>query len=251
MLKIHLNYERYYRYVRSAGEKQSPRGHKTWAVYDMIARFDPLFVPRRRGDNPAIGIMEGLQFIAGVFDHGAIERVAPNARLDLFTGQSAYGPRVGEQDQWVIDTILHDHESRRAQIILGFPNEPLEDRPCTTSLQFQARGDRLHLTVNMRSSDAIWGLPYDLIQFNMMNTALARCLELDPGYVVMHLGNAHIYEATHYQGRWGYDRLRMPQFTRLYAWKEWAKGLIKNATHQELVDTLLVTRVSPKELENE
>jgi hypothetical protein len=156
-----------------------------------------------------IGVIEGLQFVAGMFDAGQIERVAPRAELSLFTGQSAYGPRVGQQLRLVVDELMKDMDSRRAVIIISRPDEPLEDRPCTVSMQFQTtRPGDLLTTVTMRSSDAVWGLPYDLIQFAFMSFAVSSCLGITNGMMMINIGNAHVYNKTAHLARaykrWGF-----------------------------------------------
>lgn len=198
------NYEEYYTMLRNTGSAWLPRGHGTTALRDLTVTFPRLQVPRRLRDNPAIGIVEGLQLIAGVFDRNSLEAAAPNARLELFSAQSAYGPRVATQIPRIITALIEDNHTRQAVIVIDKGDEPPASRPCTTSIQFQADESEYYLnaSVSMRSSDAVWGLPYDLIQFNMLLTAVAVCTRFVPGTVTMHLGNAHIYDNTAVQTPW-------------------------------------------------
>lgn len=170
--------------------------------------------------------MEGLQFIAGVGDLDAIARVAPHADLSLFTGQSIYGPRAGDQTQWVIDELNKDPDSRRATIIISDQHEPLETRACTTCMQFQKLGNELMTIVTMRSSDAVYGLPYDLVQFGMMSQMIGVCTRSVPTRLIINIGNAHIYEktahlATAKQTPWSFVLPRVSD--KFHEWVDWAK----------------------------
>lgn len=190
----------YDRYVDKllAGEVRRPRNLKTYSIQNTTFAVKTGTTYRRKGDNPLIGFMEGLQFVAGIFKHDQIARIAPRAKLDLFTDQAAYGPRVGKQIFDVIEELRNDDYSRRAVIILARPDEALENRPCTTSLQFRANkfGNVLDTIVSMRSSDAVWGLPYDLIQFGLISQVIAACVGMFPGTTIINIGDAHIYEST-------------------------------------------------------
>lgn len=196
-----MNY--YGRYYRSLlrGREEVARGHKVYCKRNVEFAVPIGTTYRREGDNPAIGIVEGLQFIAGMFDKSHIEKVAPRAQLNLFTGQSSYGPRVVSQWHAIINELRHDANSRRAVLILPDAHEDLADRPCTTSMQFSIVNGELNTLVNMRSSDAVWGLPYDLIQFSMVTMMLAHCLDRPYRELRVFIGNAHIYDATHKEKR--------------------------------------------------
>lgn len=192
------HYGDYYAYLLAAGKPSAPRGVDTVALHNVSVTFAGRRVPRRPKDNPAIGIIEGLQLIAGIFDLPSLQAAAPRARLDLFGTQSAYGPRVAEQIPLVIDALIADPATRQAVLVFDRGDEPPATRPCTTSIQFQVdpSGVDLNVAVSMRSSDAVWGLPYDLIQFNLLLEAVAYCTNFVPGSITFHLGNAHIYVAT-------------------------------------------------------
>ena len=95
------------------------------------------------------------------------------------TANSAYGarifkthPRIGNGNivQWdyVKEELRKDPDSRRAVIHIRTPSDSIiesKDVPCTLSLQFFIRENKLHLHVSMRSSDIILGLAYDVPAF--------------------------------------------------------------------------------------
>jgi len=115
----------------------------------------------------------------------------------------AYGPRLfsmrGSIDQVanVIKLLSESPGSRRAVIQL-FNAEDIEVRypeiPCTTSLQFHVRNQKLHMSVTMRSNDAYWGLPHDVFCFTMLQEMMARKLALDIGEYYHYAGSMHVYE---------------------------------------------------------
>lgn len=224
-----MNY--YLRYVKTliqSDNASSPRGLPTRCKYDISFTIPTGVTFRRLHDNPLIGFMEGLQFISGTGDVSEISKIAPKADLKLFSGQSLYGPRVGLQAANVIQELLKDPASRRAVIVLADKDEPLESRPCTTSLQFQITKNGMLTIVTMRSSDAVYGLPYDLIQFSMMSQMIAACVGAKAFWTVINIGNAHIYDATaHLAVNYAPWSFSLPSVGNDYsAWVEWAKDEI-------------------------
>ena len=100
-----------------------------------------------------------------------------------------YGPRIFDQrghDQLrnVIFLLRTNPTSRRAVIQL-FNSEDIERRhtevPCTCTLQFLIRRNRLHLITNMRSNDAYLGLPHDIFCFTMLQELVSRTLDTGLG----------------------------------------------------------------------
>lgn len=116
----------------------------------------------------------------------------------------AYGPRMfsmrGSIDQ--IENVIHLLEttpgSKRAVVQL-FNAEDLVKRlkeiPCTTTFQFHLRDSTLHMSVNMRSNDAYFGLPHDIFCFTMIQEMMARRLGTEVGEYIHHAGSMHVYEA--------------------------------------------------------
>lgn len=114
----------------------------------------------------------------------------------------AYGPRLFNQhgqDQVrnVIDLLRRKPSTRRA-VIQVFDAADLaeehKDVPCTCSLQFLARDQRLHLFTSMRSNDVFLGLPHDVFCFTMIQELVARTLGLEVGVYKHAVGSLHLYE---------------------------------------------------------
>jgi thymidylate synthase len=66
--------------------------------------------------------------------------------------------------------------------------------PCAASLQFLVRSGKVHAILNMRSNDAIWGKPYDIFLFTMLQELLACELNLEMGTYTHSAASIHLYE---------------------------------------------------------
>ena len=136
---------------------------------------------------------------------------------DGLTANSAYGARIfkphsriaaGLDHRWsqwdyIINELALDNDSRRAVIHLRSPHDSILaklDVPCTLTLQFLLRSDRLHLVVSMRSSDCIFGLAYDVPAFTVFQELMANELSAKLGRKIglgdyIHTSNSlHIYQ---------------------------------------------------------
>ena len=218
-------YQRYMRKLR-AGTRISPRGMPVTAAYNMVYQFTPGTCWRRPKDNPAIGFAEGLQFIAGIENKEAIAAAAPHVNLDLFGPTSFYGVRVVNQIERVINELLSDPFSRRAVLFVAHENDTSETMPCTMNITFYLdEKSELRSTVNMRSSDAVWGLPYDQIQFGMLHIAIANCLGRPVGDCTLNIVNAHIYDDHPGGTQWTLNTFYVPVYNSIEAYKHWAAGI--------------------------
>jgi len=117
--------------------------------------------------------------------------------------RGAYGPRLlrmrGKinQIQNVCKLLNTNPGSRRAVIQLFNAEDIVSDYkeiPCTTTLQFLVRENRLHLSVTLRSNDAYLGLPHDIFCFTMLQEMMACRLNVDLGCYYQYVGSMHIYE---------------------------------------------------------
>lgn len=132
-----------------------------------------------------------------------------NISDDGQTANSAYGARIfkphpriagGTFTQWdyVKEELTRDPDSRRAVIHIRTPWDSVKaklDVPCTLSLQFFIRDEKLQLVVHMRSSDLILGIAYDIPAFTLMQELMAAELGVGMG-TYTHISNSlHIYES--------------------------------------------------------
>ncbi len=113
-----------------------------------------------------------------------------------------YGPRLfnseerSSQFHTVAALLTNKRDSRRAVVQLFDAQDiRLEHNsvPCTCSLQFMIRDDRLHLLTHMRSNDAFIGLPHDVFCFTMLQEIMARVLSVELGTYIHMVGSLHLY----------------------------------------------------------
>ena len=131
-----------------------------------------------------------------------------NISDDGETANSAYGARIfkphpriagGTFSQWdyIKEELKQDPDSRRAVVHIRSPWDSVKaklDVPCTLSLQFFIRDEKLHLVAHMRSSDLILGIAYDIPAFTLMQELMAKELGIGLG-TYTHVSNSlHIYE---------------------------------------------------------
>lgn len=119
---------------------------------------------------------------------------------DGITFQGAYGPKISDQMDYVVETLLKDKYSRQAVINIWRENPgPSKDIPCTLSLQFIWRKSQIHCVATMRSSDLWLGFPYDMFNFTMITTQVGLRLRestnkpIDLGFLVFNAGSLHLY----------------------------------------------------------
>lgn len=203
-----------------------PRGQKvkeiiapTLVLRDCRRRL--LGVKARKADY-GFGVGEFLWYWNGRIDLKSIQYY--NKRSSTFsddgqTVNSAYGFRTRVDDifynyglattQWEAckRALIDDNDSRRALLIINLPVDNVKaasvgskDVPCTLSLQFFIRNNRLILHTHMRSNDVIWGLTYDLFSFTLLQELMMLelnregSLGLDVGEYIHTAGSLHLYE---------------------------------------------------------
>lgn len=132
---------------------------------------------------------------------------------DKKTVRSGYGDRLFkwrgfDQMQNVID-LLRDRQSSRQAVIQIIDAEDIASKakaiPCTNTLQFLVRAERLHLVVSMRSNDAYLGFPHDVFAFTMLQELVARTLNVELGTYIHNVGSFHLYD-DHVEGAKDYLR---------------------------------------------
>lgn len=113
---------------------------------------------------------------------------------------SAYGHRIFSHfgfDQWehVKDLLRKDPMSRQAVIhIKDASNKPTKDLPCTVSLQFFIRDNKLYMLTYMRSNDLWMGFTYDVFNFTALQVKMAMELGVELGTYTHVAGSLHLYK---------------------------------------------------------
>lgn len=120
-----------------------------------------------------------------------------------FWGQRAFDKKITSQFDNVIDILTDDKDSRRASITILQANHLLSDTkdvPCTYSLNFRIRDNRLNMSVHMRSQDAIFGMGNDAPAFSIIHEMVMNALK--SAYPTIELGEYfHVADSFHVYDR--------------------------------------------------
>jgi thymidylate synthase len=200
---VALAYSELLRSLLANGEECRPRGMRVLEIRPLMVRITgrerwPTQPTRKL--SKALGVLEGLQLIGGFSVPAALVAVAPqyakfvNPATGLLDG--SYGPRLAVQTNYLRRLLRQDGDSRQAvAVIYGEQDHRTSlDVPCTVSLQFLARRGELELVATMRSNDAWLGFPYDVVQFSLLQEALAADLKLQVGSYTHVVGSMHLYQ---------------------------------------------------------
>lgn len=164
------------------------------------------------GSADPAGILPYAKFWDGIrnsgdFDEYEAGTINSNYGNRLF-GHSLVGAfwegRIQPISQWneTVELLTRDRDTRQAIMNIHVPSDRHvgnKDVPCTISLQWFIRDNRLHLIVNMRSNDVILGFTNDVFQFTMLQEAMMLQLraaypELELGFYFHNAGSMHIYD---------------------------------------------------------
>ena len=112
------------------------------------------------------------------------------------------------QIDYVIDCLKHRPESRRilfhAWNVEYLPDETMSPQenveagrmalpPCHLLYQFYVANGKLSAMLYIRSSDAFLGLPYNIASVSLLVHMLCQQVGLEPGEVVVTMGDCHLY----------------------------------------------------------
>lgn len=166
---------------------------------------------RRPPYNPAFGLVEFIWIITGNNESGVLNYWNPE--LPKFSGagdeyHGAYGFRLRrefglDQIKRAYDVLSNAPDTRQAVLQIWKPEidmptgegKPVSpDIPCNVMSLLKVRDGRLHWTQIMRSNDIMRGLPYNIIQFTMLQEVMAGWLGCDLGEYFHLSDSLHVYE---------------------------------------------------------
>ena len=126
-----------------------------------------------------------------------------NESEDGRTIYGAYGPRLlNMRDKFNqlenVTKLLTANPGTRKAVIQIFDAMGIAEKhaeiPCTCTLQFLIRNNKLNLYVSMRSNDAFKGLPHDIFAFTMLQEIMAVKLGVELGSYHHSVGSLHLYQ---------------------------------------------------------
>ena len=143
-------------------------------------------------------IMDGRNDVESIKDYS---KAISNFSDDGYHFNGAYGPRLVDQWHYIVDSLINDIDTRQAVATIWRPNpRASKDIPCTISVQWLIRNNKIYCVDNMRSSDIWLGVPYDVFNFTMLTGYLMLLLrergldDLELGYLYLNAGSRHLYE---------------------------------------------------------
>lgn len=200
--------------IHSNGDVVSPRGIGTREILGNSFSFDmnyPVCYHQDRRLSYNFMAREAWTIACGTNAVSDINRYNSNIAKFSDNGVSfagAYGPMFIYQRDYIIDTLVKDRHSRQAVFTIWKPNPGSSaDYPCTLVFNFQIRNGKMHTFVNMRSSDAWLGLPYDMFNFTIMTLNVLAAYNLksyslvELGHMHMMLNSSHLYDTNYDESR--------------------------------------------------
>ncbi|MHA2065696.1 MAG: thymidylate synthase [Candidatus Thorarchaeota archaeon] len=164
--------------------------------------------------NPAFALAEVIWFMSGSDE---VEPIAWwNSRMRDYSDDGvylhgAYGSRLRRYTSGLdrFDQLesayraLKDNKPRRDVVLqiwdsgLDLPEDKhprAKDIPCNLIIHPLIRHGKLEFLVVARSNDAVWGVPYNVIQFTTIQEILAGWLGIDVGTYVWISDSLHVYQ---------------------------------------------------------
>lgn len=192
----------------------SNKGHSTEVFGALLQLTNPRGRLGRSVDRSRVysAIGELTWYLSGSNELAHVAHYIPaysKSSDDNETLAGAYGPRIfdtaraGEDrlfdDEWHrIISLLRTRSGSRNAVIQLYSNEDGrtagKDIPCTCTLHFAIRRNRLELHVHIRSNDVFLGLPHDVFAFTMMQEIAARELGVELGRYHHSVASLHLYD---------------------------------------------------------
>lgn len=194
--------------IRIYGAESAPRGMNILELLGYSSVVDmayPLVTVKDRKMGYRFAAAEAAWIISG---DNRVETIKPYSRdIVIFSDDGevffgAYGPKIKAQLRYVVQAFLDDRDTRQAVINIWRESpEKSKDIPCTISVQWLIRNNRLYCIDTMRSSDIWLGWPYDIFNFSMLSAYLLLILSkydkfygLELGTIRLNAGSQHAYE---------------------------------------------------------
>lgn len=132
---------------------------------------------------------------------------SPEGLINSNYGYLVLSEENGSQYRNVLHELLFNRESRRAVMIYTRPTMHtdwctggMSDFICTNAVQFLIRDGKLHMIVQMRSNDAVFGYKNDYawqkyVQWTLLEDLVKRTGEcILAGSITWQVGSLHVYE---------------------------------------------------------
>lgn len=200
--------------IMTEGHDVHPRGKHTKEILQKTIVVDmrrPVLMVPQRSLSYSFMAAEAYWILSA---DDRVETIAPyNKNISQFSDDGvkffgAYGPKIFDQFEYVVDKLAQDQMTRQAGLTIWRENPPeTKDVPCTVSIFFSIRDGLLNAHVFMRSSDIWLGIPYDVFNFSMLAHGVCSCLrvkhniKVKPGALYLTAASSHLYAINFDQAR--------------------------------------------------
>lgn len=215
----------YYHVVKDVyenGKEVSPRGMLTKELSPVsITITNPknrVISNEERKLNYGFMIGEAIWYLSGTNDLEQVAHYNSQWRKHSDDGKTlngAYGNRIFKYEDVVkdengqyqeviinqfeamIEKLKNDKDSRHGTVLIFRPTDLIKqtkDVPCNNLLRFSIRENKLNLINIVRSNDIIFGLPYDIHFFTLLQEMAASRLNVELGTYTHVVDSLHIYE---------------------------------------------------------
>lgn len=188
--------------LKEKGKVCSPRGEKILEIEDYHIDFHPIndrFCSfKERNLDLAYLAGEFAWYVSGdrndlrIIEYSKFWNKVKNPIPPYFNSNYGYYIFIEGQLNYVADTLIKDKDSRQACIMINreqVMTRETTDKLCTNSIMFRIRDNKLNMTVQMRSNDAIFGLGIDACMFSFIYETLY--VKLKKEYPDLEIGNYH------------------------------------------------------------
>lgn len=187
------------------------------AAFEIHHPWKRLVTAYGRPVNVAFSLAEVLWIFAGRSDVRMLKHY--NSRISDYSDDgdvfnAPYGGRLRhqfgiDQIEMVIEILKSDKDSRQASLVISHPvydrgfdkdangeftKHESKDRACNVYCHLMVRNGKLDWLQIVRSNDAMWGTPYNWMQFTMLQEYIATAVGIPMGKYVHVADSLHIYD---------------------------------------------------------
>jgi thymidylate synthase len=216
----------------------APRGRETIEITEPVLTTytnpeECVLTEPNRDAHPFFHLYEALYLLAGKNEVSRLTYYLP--RFAEFTDDGltffgAYGYRLCFQINGLVDLLIHDPDSRRGVLHIGYPTDGnravmTKDLPCNQTVFVKIRNGVLNMTVCNRSNDACWGAyGTNAVQFSFLLQYLAARLNVRVGTYCQFSDSLHVYTTGAPGAAW--QRAQQGRASTLWPAYDYAKRML-------------------------
>lgn len=174
-------------------------------VYQISEDQFRLCYIKERAINPFFALAEFSWIISGSNELQPLQYFISNYNNfsdDGKTLNGAYGYRLRnhfatDQIEKAIEQLKRNPQSRRVVLTMWSIEDLIKDSkdiPCNTTIYLKIRDNKLDITITNRSNDLYLGVPYNVFVFYLLQSYIAKELNLELGIQTHFTDSLHLYE---------------------------------------------------------